>query len=165
MASQPAKKRDQDDSFNTSLHQETTQPNGETITDAAQETITSFDPSNLNNRKDGDQSDISTLPPTEEIRENHPPRGTLGESNHTETHETTGAKISRSVPDRYTPECTQEPRAESASVATPSNNHTQFSIAATFRARVRIYTQLVNVMDAICGAISALLVLWVLKHL
>ncbi|WFD41733.1 E2 ubiquitin-conjugating enzyme [Malassezia psittaci] len=165
MASQPTQNTDQDEIFRDSSHQAATHPNEQTITDDAQETITSFDPTNLNDSKDEDQADISTQPSIDEIRENHTPHGTLDEPNYTKTHETTDASISDSEPDRQTSESMQEPSSESVSVATPSNNHTQFSIAATFRARVRIYTQLVMVMDAICGAISALLVLWVLKHL
>ncbi|WFC97648.1 E2 ubiquitin-conjugating enzyme [Malassezia yamatoensis] len=165
MASQPAKITDQDDSFNTSVQHEAIQPNGETTTYAAQETISSLDPNRPNGPKDDDQADISTRSPTEEDRENHTPHGTLGESNPTETLETTGGSISRSEPDRQTAESMQEPRAEPAFVATPSNNHTHFSIAATFQARVQVYTKLVMLMDAICGAISALLVIWVLKHI
>ena len=47
----------------------------------------------------------------------------------------------------------------------PSTGHIHFSVAGAFQAKVQFYERVLMVVDAFSGAICALLVLWVLKHL
>lgn len=55
--------------------------------------------------------------------------------------------------------------ASARAAPTPSTGHIHFSVAGAFRTKIQLYERVLMVIDTLSGAICALLVLWVLKHL
>lgn len=55
--------------------------------------------------------------------------------------------------------------ADAGTAPAPSTGHIHFSVAGAFQAKVQFYERILMVVDTFSGAICALLVLWVLKHL
>lgn len=55
--------------------------------------------------------------------------------------------------------------ANSGAVPAAPTGHIHFSVAGAFQAKIQFYERVLMVVDTFSGAICALLVLWVLKHL